>query len=70
MPLRLVMLLMLLFECDLPIIEAIDKNMEWFKFHSVELFARYWYNGKLGGPDTGKLHHGTFLWPGQNNRVY
>ncbi len=66
MPPLLAAYLMIVFQCDIPIIEAIDLTMEWRLYPERDVFDRKkryatrWYDGLLAD---------KVWWPGNNHFV-
>jgi hypothetical protein len=72
MPPLLAALLMMEFDCDLRIIEAIDLGVEWRRYtlDCIDGCTRWWYAGCLGREDTPADLVGTYIWPYHHNRRY
>jgi hypothetical protein len=73
MPPLLAALLMIEFDCDLRIVEAIDLGVEWRRYGDVVMYSRGWFGavmysrgwfgGWLGGSSTTDVDRGTCTWP-------
>ena len=77
MPPLLAALLMMEFDCDVRIIQAIDLGVEWRRCdvprkclpEIAKPLSDYWYAGHIGISASGVYLIGTYTWPHPNNHL-